>query len=131
METTVAFDLSVDQVKEILEPRWSGPLGGLARRLSANQMERMVKNLAGPSTITVSDAGIRFATAGAERQVDWSGVRSVNERTRAWVLLFAPSGICMIPVDAVPATQVQELRAHLHAMAGSKYKVRDGGMRQS
>lgn len=128
METTVEFDLSVEHVKEIVDPRWSGPLGKLARRMSANQMDRMAKNLAGPTKITVSDTGIRIAAAGVERQIEWSNVRSVNERSRAWMLLLAPSGLCMIPVEAVPADQVKEFGAQLRAIAGPKYKVREGGI---
>lgn len=128
---TVEFDLPVDRVKEILDPSWSGPLGKLAKRMSANQSDRIAKNRAGPSKITVSDTGIRLAAAGTERQIDWSGIRSVNERTHAWVMLLAPSGLCMIPVEAVPPAQLEELGAHLRAMAGPKYKVRDGGIRQS
>jgi hypothetical protein len=130
VETTVEFDLSVEQIQKILDPDFSGPLGALARRMSAKQMERMAKNLAGPTAITVTDAGIRLVAAGSERQIDWSDVRSVNERTHAWVLLLAPSGVCMIPADSVPADRIAELGAQLRTLAGSKYKVRDGGLRR-
>lgn len=60
--------------------------------MSAGQMERMAKGHAGPTKITLSDAGMLISTAGSERQVEWPAVKSVNERTHAWVLLLAPSG---------------------------------------
>lgn len=130
METTVEYDLSVEQVRQITDPNWSGPLGKLARRMSANAVERAAASLAGPTRITVSDSGIRQVSAGSERRIDWAGVRAVNERTRAWMFQLAPSGLCMIPFDAVPASQLAELKAQLRAIAGAKYKVRDGGMPQ-
>ena len=130
MEMTVKFDLPVEQVNKMLEPTWSGPLGRLGRRMSANVTERMANNLAGPTVITISDGGIRATTTGAERQIEWSSVRMIGERTHAWVIILEPSGMCMIPVDAVPAAQHQELSAHLRAAVGSKYKVREGGIRK-
>jgi len=130
VEMTVKFDLPVEQVNKMLEPTWSGPLGRVALRMSANVRERMASNLAGPSVITISDGGIRATTAGGERQIEWSSVRTINERTQAWMIVLEPSGLCMIPVDAVPAAQHQELIAHLRTAVGSKYKVREGGIRK-
>lgn len=128
---TVEYNLTAEQAGKILEPTWSGPLGRLARRMSAGLMGRMAEGLAGPTKITLSDAGIQIATTGSERQVEWSAVRSVNERTHAWVFLLAPSGTCLIPADAVPASQLPDWERQLRALAGTKYRVRDGGMRQA
>lgn len=131
METAaIEFDLSIDEVRKILEPNWSGPLSALGKRMAATQVNRMAERLAGPTTITVSEAGIRFAASGSERQTSWSEVRALNERKSAWVFQLAPSGIYLIPADAVPAPQFKDFGAHLRALAGSKYKVREGGIRR-
>lgn len=126
----IEFDLSIDEVRKILEPNWSGPLSALGKRMAATQVNRMAERLAGPTTITVSEAGIRFAASGSERQTSWSEVRALNERKSAWVFQLAPSGIYLIPADAVPAPQFKDFGAHLRALAGSKYKVREGGIRR-
>jgi hypothetical protein len=128
---TVEFNLTAEQSGKIIEPTWSGPLGRLARRKSAGLMERMAKGHAGPTKITVSDVGIQVTKADSEQQVEWSAVRSVNERTLAWVFLLAPSGTFLIPADAVPASQLPDWERQLRALAGTKYRVRDGGMRRA
>lgn len=126
----IEFDLSAEEVRKILEPTWSGPLGALGKRMAANQLNRMAERLAGPTTITVSEAGIRLAASGSERQIDWSEVRALVERRYAWVFQLAPSGIYLIPAGAVPEAQFGDFGAHLRALAGSKYEVREGGIRR-
>lgn len=128
---TVEFNLTVEQAGKITEPTWSGPLGKLARRKSAGLMARMAEGHAGPTKITVSDAGIQVTKADSKQQLEWSAVRSVNERTHGWVFLLAPSGTFLIPADAVPAAELPDWERQLRALAGTKYRVRDGGMRQA
>lgn len=128
---TVEYNLTAEQAGKILEPTWSGPLGKLARRRSAGMLARRAEGHAGPTKITLSDAGLKVTTADSERQVEWSAVRSVNERTHAWVFLVAPPETFLIPADAVPASQRPEWERQLRALAGAKYKVREGGMRQA
>jgi hypothetical protein len=131
VETTVEFDLPADEIRRMLEPSWSGPLGALGKRMLGNQIQRMTENLAGPTKITVFEAGIRVVAKGSEREIGWSAMRLVVERAGAWVFQLAPSGIWFIPAEAVPAAQRADFSARLRASAGSKYKVREGGIRQS
>lgn len=130
MALTVEFDLTAEQVGKIIEPTWSGPLGRWAKRKSAGLMAARAAGHAEPTKVTVSDAGIQISTAGGERQIEWSAVKSVNERSLGWVLILSPAETCLIPADAVPASQVSAWGEQLRRLAGAKYRVREGGLRQ-
>ncbi|HEV2639563.1 MAG TPA: YcxB family protein [Actinocrinis sp.] len=125
---TIEYDLTPEQAVQILEPDGSNPLNRLMKRMTANQMAQMATRLAGPTTVELTEEGVLVTVAGSEQQIAWSCVRRFNERPQAWVLLLAPSGLCVIPAGAVPPARIPEVTAFLRAKAEGKYKVRNGGL---
>ena len=122
--TTVEFDLSPAQVEELVKPARRGPIGNLILRMAAKAFEAICVRLAGPTSIEVSEAGIRVSKAGVTQEFGWSVMRHVSERPLVWAFTLAPTGMHIIPKSAVAADEEPALSAQLSEWAGSKYKLR-------
>jgi hypothetical protein len=124
---TVSFDLTPAQVAELLKPRT--PTNALARmvtRWMANPLAAMAARVAGPTTVDVSEAGLRITTGAGVRDYSWTQVGAVNERGQAWVMQFKPNGLAFIPASAVAPEERAAFTQQLRAWAGGRYRVREG-----
>ena len=126
---TVSFDLTPEQVQELLKATGGrGPFAGWRQRLMDKAIASLSPRVAGPTTLELSEAGLRISTTAGLREVAWAEVAHVIERRYAWVLQLRPSGVSMVPMAAIAPDERVAFANQLRAWAGSKYKVREGGM---
>jgi hypothetical protein len=130
MEYVYTFDLSRGEVEELLAD--PGPssvfLGGLRRRMLAGAASRIVDRHTGPTTVDLSEAGLRLTDARGVRELRWADVHYVLERPGVWSTQDVGHGVALVPGSAVPESERAALAQQLRTWVGAKYKVREGGV---
>ncbi|MEV4560394.1 hypothetical protein AB0K51_25820 [Kitasatospora sp. NPDC049285] len=123
MPLIAEFELTDAQVREVLDRPATGLFKGLQQKLMEKVLASASFQLTGANEVEFSEAGIKHTRNGITRGVvPWVEVASVNERPKAWVVQFKPTGVALVPRTTV--ADAQEFTARLRALAGAKYKVR-------
>jgi len=124
------FDLSRDEVEELLAApgNSSGFLAGLKRKMLAGATARIADRHTGPTTVDLSETGLRLTDARGVRELHWADVHYVIERPGLWSTQDVAHGVALIPGSAVPETERPAFAQQLRTWVGAKYTVREGGM---
>ncbi|QMU68298.1 YcxB family protein [Streptacidiphilus sp. P02-A3a] len=128
MGVTVSFDLTTDQVQDALRYTRTGLFANWVRGMADKGVALIAPRLAGPTTLELSEAGVRISTGAGVQELGWADVATVNERQQGWVIQQRPRGVTFIPASAVAAEERAALSQQLRAWVGAKYKVREGGL---
>ncbi|TDU02518.1 hypothetical protein EDD99_0916 [Streptomyces sp. 846.5] len=124
------FDLSREEVEALLaDPgKSSGLIGRLKRKMLAGAAARIVDRHTGPTTVDLSESGLRLTDARGMRELRWADVHYVVERPGVWSTQDVAHGVALVPGSAVPENERAALAQQLRTWVGPKYKVREGGM---
>ncbi|MBC3842236.1 YcxB family protein [Streptacidiphilus sp. 4-A2] len=130
MGITVDFDLTPAQMQEALRYVGTGKglFAGWKRSLMDKAVTQLAPRLAGPTTVELSEAGLRITTADGVQELAWTEVAMLNERRHGWAVQHRPRGVSFIPASAIDPDERAAFARQLRTWAGSKYKVREGGV---